>query len=85
MAKKRAPHPKAVRVLQNWLDWAHEMHKWGRQVRADIVRLETEVVKVHPSSAGVFQRKAKLLGKKPAPWQKKRKGDPGDPPPPPET
>ena len=85
MAKKRAPHRTAAQAVQDWQDWAHEMHKWGQQVRADIVRLERVVAASHPSSARVFERKAKLLGKKPAPWQKKRKGDPGDPPPPPET
>ena len=77
MAKKRAPHRKAVRVLQDWLDWAQEMHNWGRQVRADIVRLENACAKC---SKVDFSKPARLIGPK-----SKRKGDPGDPPPPPET
>ena len=75
MAKKRAPHRKAVQVVQDWQEWAQEMYVWGRRVRADIVRLEKACAKCSKVN---FSKRAKLVGGQP-----KWKGDPGDPPTPP--
>jgi len=66
-----------VKALRNW---AVEMGVWGKQVRADIVRLEQAVGAAHPESASLFRTKAKLVDG-PAPWE--QQGDPGDPPTPP--